>query len=576
MFRINVSTKGKTETINCMAASASLGKSDENLVLLQGWQIARRHATLYEDNNHLYVKEESPSFPTKVNGQKVNGIYGPLEPTDTVEVGAYRITVEFAIGEAKTEKDPLAVAAPLDTRVKTDHQDVVAKKASKSESEHVDRSGAPGGPVNSQQFAKLRLIQERLISRMDFRRIDTSKMEESELRNRTADLITEIMAEDPTMSTDPQRDLLAQAALNEAVGLGPLESMLADDSITEIMVNRYDQIYVERSGKLVASEIVFSGDKAVLSSIERIIAPLGRRIDEASPMVDGRLKDGSRVNAVIPPLSLKGPCITIRKFSKRRLNDQDLVNFNTASRPMMDFLNLAVQQRRNILISGGTGSGKTTLLNILSNFIPDDERLVTIEDAAELRLSQPNLVSLEARPANVEGEGAVTIRDLVRNSLRMRPDRIVVGECRGGEALDMLQAMNTGHDGSLTTVHANTPRDTLSRLEVMVLMAGMDLPILAIRQQVSSAIQLIVQQTRFSCGSRKITYVTEVTGMENGVIQLQDLFLFKQEGYGADGKIQGKFVATGRIPEFYEDLQRRGIEVDRNLFLGTEGGSQRL
>ncbi|MHB1543689.1 MAG: ATPase, T2SS/T4P/T4SS family [Gammaproteobacteria bacterium] len=575
MFRINVNSKGKTEAITCMAASASIGKSDENLVLLQGWQIARRHATIYVDNNLLYVKEESSSFPTKVNGEKINGMYGPIEGSDTIEIGAYRITVEFVTGEAKIENDPLAVAAPLDTRTKTVRQESIAKKEHKLNSEDSVKPRAEG-LADSQQFAKLRLIQERLISRMDFRRIDTSKMEETELRKRTADLINEIISEDPTMSADPQRELLAQGALNEAVGLGPLESMLADDSTTEIMVNRFDQIYVERGGKLVPSEIVFSGDKAVVSAIERIIAPLGRRIDEASPMVDGRLKDGSRVNAIIPPLALKGPCITIRKFSKRRLNDDDLVSFNSASKPMMAFLKLAVQQRRNILISGGTGSGKTTLLNILSNFIPDDERVVTIEDAAELRLYQPNLVSLEARPANVEGEGAVTIRDLVRNSLRMRPDRIVVGECRGGEALDMLQAMNTGHDGSLTTVHANAPRDTLSRLEVMVLMAGMDLPIAAIRQQVSSAINLIVQQTRFSCGSRKITYVTEVTGMENGVIQLQDIFLFKQEGYGADGKIQGKFVPTGAIPEFYEDLQRRGIEVDRNIFLGTEGKGQRL
>ncbi len=306
------------------------------------------------------------------------------------------------------------------------------------------------------------------------------------------------------------------------------------------------------------------------SAIERIVAPLGRRIDESSPMVDGRLKDGSRVNAVIPPLSLKGPSLTIRKFSKRKLQAQDMVNYGSATMDMMNFLKLAVEQRKNVLISGGTGSGKTTLLNILSNYIPDDERVVTVEDAAELKLSQPNLVSLEARPANVEGKGLVSIRDLVRNCLRMRPDRIVVGECRGGEALDMLQAMNTGHDGSLTTVHANAPRDTLARLEVMVLMAGMDLPVAAIRQQIASAIDLIVQQQRMSDGTRKITHISEVTGMENGVIQLQDLFLFKQHGYDDNHKIRGEYTPTGRIPEFYEDLAARGIDVDRSVFFRKE------
>ena len=568
MFRVNITnSRGKVEAVTCTSASASIGKSDENLVLLQGWQVARRHATIYQDDNLLYVKEESSSFPTKVNGQRITGVHGPLAEADVIEIGAYRIGVELTT-ETRVTQDPLAMPA-ADSRPKGGIQ----APAAPANEPMTEKKPAPAATAeHAQSFAKLRLIQERLISRMDFRRIDTSKMEESELRQKTQELIEEIINEDPTMASDPQRGQLAQNALNEAVGLGALEMLLADDSVTEIMVNRYDQVYVERKGQLGESQIAFSGDKAVLSTIERIIAPLGRRIDEASPMVDGRLKDGSRVNAIIPPLALKGPCITIRKFSKRRLNDEDLVTFKSANHPMMAFLKLAVQQRRNILISGGTGSGKTTLLNVLSNFIPDSDRVVTIEDAAELRLYQPNLVSLEARPANIEGEGAVTIRDRVRNSLRMRPDRIVVGECRGGEALDMLQAMNTGHDGSLTTVHANAPRDTLSRLEVMVLMAGMELPILAIRQQISSAIHLIVQQTRFSCGSRKITHITEVTGMENQTIQLQDIFLFKQEGYGPDHKIQGRFVATGRIPEFYEDLQRRGIEVDRNIFFEDQKG----
>jgi pilus assembly protein CpaF len=416
-------------------------------------------------------------------------------------------------------------------------------------------------------FSLLRRLHERLISRMDFRRIDTTQMPEDELRARTKVLLQTLIEEDPLIASRADKDLLLDAALNEAVGLGPLESLLADDSVTEIMVNQAAEIFVERNGRLEPSAIVFSGDDAVRSVIDRIIAPLGRRIDESSPMVDGRLKDGSRVNATIPPVSLKGPSLTIRKFSKRRLVDADLLNYGSANANMLAFLKLAVRERKNILISGGTGSGKTTLLNILSNHIPDHERIVTIEDAAELRLYQSNLVALESRPGNAEGKGLISIRDLVRNSLRMRPDRIVVGECRGGEALDMLQAMNTGHDGSLTTVHANTPRDALARLEVMVLMAGMDLPLLAIRQQIASAIHLIVQQTRLADGSRKITHISEITGMENGVIQLQELFVFKNQGFDQNGKARGRFAATGQIPEFYDVMVERGIDVDRALFI---------
>jgi len=304
----------------------------------------------------------------------------------------------------------------------------------------------------------------------------------------------------------------------------------------------------------------------VVQAIERIVAPLGRRIDESSPSVDARLKDGSRVNAVIQPLALKGANITIRKFSKKKLKGEDMIRFGSMTQQMLDFMQTVVHNKANIIISGGTGSGKTTLLNLLSSFIPEDERIITVEDAAELQLNQPNLVGLESRPANAEGKGQVTIRDLVRNTLRMRPDRIVVGECRGGEALDMLTAMNTGHDGSLTTAHANTPRDCLARVEVMVMMAGLDLPVRAIREQIASAIRFFIQQNRFSCGSRKITHITEVTGMEGDIIQLQDIFLFKQQGFGADGKVKGKFVATGAIPDFYQDLKDRGLPVDLSVF----------
>ncbi len=571
MFKVTVSTRGKTSQVTCNAPVCLIGKSDENLVVLQGWAVQRKHAAILKQDDQLFVREEGGA-PTLLNGLRISGVQGPLAAGDVIEIGSYKISAELVRGDSM----PTATREAVHLTTSGGAPRMAPETARATHAPAAVEAPEPGAaPVRAhvqgkQIFSTLRLIHERVIARLDFRRIDVTKFGESELRSKTRELIEEIIEEDPSIVGDLSREVLIEAAVNEAVGLGPLESLLADDTVSEIMVNRYDQIFVERSGKLQESEIVFSSDQAVQSAIERIVAPLGRRIDESSPMVDGRLKDGSRVNAVIPPLSLKGPSLTIRKFSKRKLQAQDMVNYGSATMDMMNFLRLAVEQRKNVLISGGTGSGKTTLLNILSNYIPDDERVVTVEDAAELKLSQPNLVALEARPANVEGKGLVSIRDLVRNCLRMRPDRIVVGECRGGEALDMLQAMNTGHDGSLTTVHANAPRDTLARLEVMVLMAGMDLPVAAIRQQIASAIDLIVQQQRMSDGTRKITYISEVTGMENGVIQLQDLFLFKQHGYDDNHKIRGEFAPTGRIPEFYEDLAARGIDVDRSVFFRKE------
>jgi pilus assembly protein CpaF len=404
-----------------------------------------------------------------------------------------------------------------------------------------------------------------LIKQMDLRRINVNEMSDVEFRAVSEKTIKAII-ETLTLPDAINKDLLCIQVLNEAVGLGPLEELLELDGVSEIMVNAADEIFYEKSGKLIKSSVTFTNDKAVLAAIERIVAPLGRRIDESSPSVDARLKDGSRVNAIIPPIALKGPCITIRRFMKEKLTAQHLVGFGSLSNEMVNFLENAVKYKQNFVISGGTGSGKTTLLNVLSNFIPQDERIITVEDAAELKLNQKNLVSLESRPANQEGKGAVAIRELVKNCLRMRPDRIVVGECRGGEALDMLQAMNTGHDGSLTTAHANNPRDCISRLEIMVMMAGMELPIIAVREQISSAINMIVQQTRFSCGTRKVTSITEVSGVEGDRIQLGEIFKFKQTGYDNDGKILGHFVATGLIPEFYESLSKRGINIDLNIF----------
>ncbi|MFM0341057.1 ATPase, T2SS/T4P/T4SS family [Paraburkholderia fungorum] len=426
----------------------------------------------------------------------------------------------------------------------------------------------PVAPINSPAGIELRkLAHMKVIAALDLRRLNVARMEDDELRKTVSSALDEILTHDPKFrATDIPLETLKKSVFDEVIGLGPLEELIADPTVSEIMVNCHDEVFIEQFGQLSRSPVIFTDDRAVLGAIERIVAPIGRRIDESSPMVDARLADGSRVNAVIPPLALKGPSITIRKFSRRKLVGEDLIKFGSMSPEMLEFLHTAVEQGANIIISGGTGSGKTTLLNVLSSYIPDHERIVTVEDAAELQLSQPNLVSLEARPANMEGKGAVHIRDLVKNCLRMRPDRIVIGECRGGEALDMLQAMNTGHDGSLTTAHANTPRDCIARLEVMTLMAGLDLPVQAIREQICSAVDIIVQQSRFSCGSRRVTHVTEVSGMESGVITLQDVFIFKEEGFSEEGKIQGKFVPTAYIPDFYQELIRRRIPVNTEIF----------
>jgi pilus assembly protein CpaF len=367
-------------------------------------------------------------------------------------------------------------------------------------------------------------------------------------------------------------DSLSQTLLDDMIGFGPIQPLLDEEDISEVMVNGPFQIYFEKKGKLTLSDIKFKDNDHVMRIIERIVAPIGRRIDESVPYVDARLPDGSRVNAIIPPLALNGPTITIRKFKKEALGIQDLIKFGTLTQEMAEFIEACIKVRLNIVVSGGTGSGKTTTLNILSSFIPEDERIITCEDAAELQLRQPHVVRLETRPANIEGKGEVKMRDLIKNTLRMRPERVIVGECRGGEALDMLQAMNTGHDGSLTTGHANTPRDMLARLETMVLMAGMDLPVRAIREQISSAVHLIVQQSRLKDGSRKITYLTEIQGMEGDKVVTQDIFRFEQTGVDEKGKIQGRLKPTGIRPKFATKFQEFGIKLPPNIFTDTSRG----
>ena len=430
------------------------------------------------------------------------------------------------------------------------------------------RHPEPAGPAADEAvFLLKKEFHQELIDRIDLKKIPNEERQDQMLRDKIELVLSGIIGSNLSRlppGADP--DQLRTELMDEILGLGPIEPFLRESRVSEIMVNGAGQIYIEMEGKLLLTGRRFMNDEQVKRAIERIVHPVGRRIDESSPMVDARLRDGSRVNAVIPPLSLNGPLITIRKFPPARIRIDNLIEMNSLDRRIAEFLEFAVANRITILISGGTGSGKTTLLNVLSRFVPEGERIITIEDAAELDLEQPHVISLESRPANIEGKGLVTIRDLVRNALRMRPDRIVIGECRGGEAFDMLSAMNTGHDGSLSTIHANSPRDALSRLETLVLMAGMELPSKAIRQQIASAIRLVVQQSRLPDGSRKVTEVVEVTGMEGDTLLLQEIYRFKKGGAGTKGEINGRFAASGLIPAFCLRLRDEGRDFPARWF----------
>jgi len=413
-------------------------------------------------------------------------------------------------------------------------------------------------------FAELRSrVQQKLIQDIG---PNADFSQAGEMRKRIQVLFESALETEGTQLTRADRARLFEQIVADILGYGPIQPLLDDDTITEVMVNGPKQIYIERSGKLIKTDVQFVNDDHLVRVIDRIISPLGKRCDESSPYVDARLPDGSRVNIIIPPLSLVGPTITIRKFSRNPLTPDDLVGLGTLTQEMITFLRASVEARLNVIVSGGTGSGKTTLLNVLSGFIPADERIITIEESAELQLRQEHVVTLESRAANIEGRGAVSIRDLVRNSLRMRPERIIVGECRGGEALDMLQAMNTGHDGSMTTLHSNSPRDTLSRLETMSMMAGMDLPLRAIREQISKAIELIVHQGRMKDGTRKVTNISEVHGMEGDIIVMQDIFVYEQSGIDEHGRIVGRLRPTGIRPRFIDKFEENGIYLPPSVF----------
>lgn len=500
---------------------ARIGRSREADLHIAAWRVGREHATFSQAAAGVFVEDGGSLAGTTLNGRRI-AHHGPLRIGDEIVIGPCRMRVEGLPHSSLPPVKPHVEASPpqpglqglggvADTR-----QDHGKTQMDEPVSGNVD--------AGARRLACRRRLHAMLLKNLDMRRRDLAALSDEALRLEAVEVLQSILQTQEGLPEGQSTQALLHEVVDEAVGLGPLESLLADAAITEIMVNRHDEIYVEVGGALHRHAAQFSSEQALLGIVDRIVSPLGRRVDDSSPMVDARLPDGSRVHAVIPPIALRGACLTIRKFPQRRLGMDDLLQVGALDAAMRDFLSACVRQRRNIVVSGGTGSGKTTLLNVLSHCIPMSERIITIEDAAELRLSHPHLVTLEARPANLEGKGVISIRDLVRNALRMRPDRIVVGECRGGEAFDMLTAMNTGHEGSLTTLHANSPRDALARLETMILMAGMDLPLAAVREHIAASIDLIVQQSRAADGRRRISAIVEVTGLESGRIQTQELF----------------------------------------------------
>mgnify|MGYP001036176938 CR=1 FL=1 len=571
MLELELRFEGGATRVQAVALPCDIGRATQSHLRFSAWRVAKHHARLEQGEDGVYIEDFGSLSGTWVNGARITR-YGPLCPGDEIVIGPCLICIRAGSGAtalpvlpgpAVQEGDIRGSAARQSSSILDAGQSLPSWNSSREHSEAVaDLTSAPVADAFLLQHR--RRLHAALLEALDLRRRDIAGMSDAALRSEATAALSHIIRDDRELPEGVDRQGLLQEVVDEAVGLGPLEPLLDDPEISEIMVNRHDEIYVESAGRLRRHRMAFSSEQAVLGVIERIVSPLGRRIDESSPMVDARLRDGSRVNAVIPPVALRGASLTIRKFPQRRLQMQDLLGVGALSIPMGEFLQACVVQRKNMIVSGGTGSGKTTLLNILSNCIPAGERIVTIEDAAELRLAHQNLVALEARPPNLEGRGRIEIRDLVRNALRMRPDRIVIGECRGAETFDMLSAMNTGHEGSLTTLHANSPRDALARLETMILMAGMDLPLQAVREHISASIHILVQQARLSDGRRVVTAIVEITGMESGRIQTQELFRYR-EGHAGQAHA---FSGCGVMPECFspQDLARAGLSAE--LFSG--------
>ncbi len=556
--------KGRNEAVRNIQLDADrntwlIGRESSCDIVLNSSQISRRHAKIICENNQFYIEDCGSALGTFIGNVKISTREN-LSGGEIVRIGAYNLILssEEMTGDSAEN-------------IQTSYTQVdAALRGNMVQGKLLHEYKNANLLYTDEMMALKRRIHERVLAEMHLvdMKINVNEMQKAETRKSLDRALNKVLRELwHELPRNIPAEIFKEALVDELINYGPISSLLRAPDIDEVMVNGPNLIFVEKRGKLYETGIRFFNERHLISIIQRIVEPLGRHVDEASPMVDARLPDGSRVNAIIPPLALDGASVTIRKFASKKLTTEDLVNFGSMTQNIADFMAEAVKARQNIIISGGTGSGKTTLLNVLSQFIPLEERLVTIEDSAELKLSHRNLVRLESRPANIEGRGKIAIRDLLVNSLRMRPDRIIIGECRAGEALDMLQAMNTGHDGSLTTVHANSPRDALSRLENMVLMAGYELPVSAIREQVSSAVNLIIQQNRLIDGTRKITQISEVVGREGNVITMQDIFVFQQEGLDSEGRVTGYFTATGNIPHFVEMLRQRGrLNLDMSMF----------
>ncbi|VFR22515.1 Type II/IV secretion system ATP hydrolase TadA/VirB11/CpaF, TadA subfamily [plant metagenome] len=589
MLRIHQHFQDGSRHTLCVASPATIGRDPSCAIRLRHWRVARLHARLSRSEAGVVLEDLGSLAGTHVNGRRV-AQFAPIARRDQVLIGSCLFEVEVveqgesAAPAGETVPHALSVMpqgnegglAATEQNGDVDGGAVwgtdavvpgILPQAPELPQGSASKADAAAG-TRALHAALRQELRAALLHALDLRRRDVANMSDAMLRTEASQLLAQIVAQRVAAGAVIAPGVPGEV-LDETIGLGPLEPLLGDPAITEVMVNRYDEIFVERAGTLQPHEAFFSSEQSLLGVIEKIVAPLGRRIDESSPLVDARLPDGSRVHAVIPPVALKGAALTLRKFPVRRPGLQDLLAGGALDARMASFLSLCVARRKNLVVAGGTGSGKTTLLNVLSHCVPEGERIVTIEDAAELKLLHGHLVSLEARPPNLEGKGAATIRDLVRNALRMRPDRIIVGECRGAEAFDMLAAMNTGHEGSLTTLHANSPRDALARLETMILMAGMALPLQAVREHIAASIDVVVQQTRLPSGRRLVSAIVEVTGIESGRIQLQELFRYDRRSQA--------FQACGLVPSFFDEWREQGLACDARLFsaetAAMDGGS---